>query len=73
MAQPEDVNDDKTISKTSQFVFGQNYKKLVANSKASFDFRRFLKNHSNSKKHHTTITHKETSGKRNPLEEVANF
>ncbi len=66
MLQNEDCPEDKNISKTSQLVFCQNYKKFIANSKANFDFRRFLQKHSNSKKPFATIAPKD-SLKRSPL------
>lgn len=58
MTQIEESSDDKNISKTSQFIFGQNYKKLVTNTKASFDFRKFLQKHPNTRKHFATLANK---------------
>ncbi len=64
MISPQDSYQGKNISKTSHFTFGQNYKKIVSNSKGSFDFRKFLqKNHQNKK----SLATKEDF-KRNPLE-----
>ncbi len=66
MIQNEECPEDKNICKAPPFIFGQNYKKLISNSKANFDFRRFIQKQSNTKKHFTTIVSKD-SAKRNPL------